>query len=152
MTQEEEARRVVDLYAGRPDQLVDLLSLQLGVLKSQAQVLMGLGGLVVTVTGFSGHNMVRGGALSTAAMLLGIVLVLGAVVLTLRTTFVLRWVTGDLADDLAITALAVIRRRDSQARALAWAGALVAGGRASYLIAVVVAALAAGGQLGPPPG
>jgi hypothetical protein len=152
MTQEEEARRVVELYAGNPARLIDLLSSQLGVLKGQAQVLMGLGGLVVTVTGFSGHNMVRGGALSTAAMLLGIMLVLVAVVLTLRTIFVLRWVTGDLTDDLVVTALAVIRRRDAQARALAWAGALVAGGLASYLVAVVAAALAAGGQMGPPPG
>lgn len=152
MTQEEEARRVVELYAGQPARLIDLLSSQLAVLKGQAQVLMGLGGLVVTVTGFSGHNMVRGGALSTAAMLLGIGLVLVAVVLTLRTIFVLRWVTGDLTDDLVVTALSVIRRRDSQARALAWAGGLVAGGLASYLVAVVAAALAAGGQMGPPPG
>ena len=151
LRQEEEASRLVAAFQGRADLLVPFLSGQLGVLKSQAQMLMGLGGLVVTVTGFSGHNMVRGGLLSTSAMVLGIALVLVAVILTLRVSARLRWVSQDLADDLQQTALAVIQRRDGQARALAWSGGLVAAGLAAYLVAVVLAALALGGQMSPPP-
>lgn len=150
-SQEDEAARLVQVFDGRPDQLVSFLSGQLSVLKSQAQMLMGLGGLVVTVTGFSGHNMVRGGALSTFAMVLGIGLVLVAVVLTLRASVRLRWVSQDLADDLCLTALAVIRRRDAQARALALSGGLVAVGLAAYLLAVVLAALSLGAGMSPPP-
>lgn len=148
---EEEARRLVAVFHGRPELLVGFLSGQLGVLKSQAQLLMGLGGLVVTVTGFSGHNMVRGGALSTIAMVLGIAQVVVAVVWTLRVTVRLRWVSQDLADDLEKTALAVILRRDQQSESLARSGMLIACGLACYLIAVVLAAVAIGNSMSPPP-
>lgn len=147
----EEAQRLVEVFSGRPDQLVTFLSGQLTVVKTHAQMLMGLSGLVVTVTGFSGHNMVRGGLASTAAMSLGILAVLVAVVLTLRVSSRLRWVSEDLGDDLVATAAAVIRRRDQQTRALGYAGTLVAMGLGSYLVSVVLAALAVGSQMGPPP-
>lgn len=150
-TPQEEAVRLARVFEGRPDQLVAFLSGQLSVLKSQSQMLMGLGGLVVTVTGFSGHNMVRGGPVSTACMAVGIALVVLAVFLTLRVTVRLRWVSQDLGDDLVQTACTVIQRRDAQARALAWSGGLVATGLAAYLLAVLVAALSIGGAMGPPP-
>lgn len=148
----DEATRLVRAFDGRADLLIPFLSGQLSVLKSQAQMLMGLGGLVVTVTGFSGHNMVRGGVASTAAMCLGIALVIVAVVLTLRVSVRLRWVSQDLDDDLVQTARLVITRRDAQARTLALSGGLVAAGLSAYLVAVVLAALAIGAQMGPPPG
>lgn len=148
---EEEARRLTELFADQPPALVAFLSGQLSVLKSQAQVLMGLSGLVVTVTGFSGHNMVRGGPWSTTAMVAGIGFVLVAVVVTLRALTRLRWVSQDLADDLNQTTVAVLTRRNSQQRSLLYGGACVAIGLASYLVSVVLAALAIGGQMAPPP-
>lgn len=149
--QEDESKRLVALFAGRSDALIGLLSTQLGVLKTQSQMLLGLSGLVVTVTGFSGHNMVRGGVWSTTAMLFGIALVLAGVVTTLRVSARLRWVSQDLEDDLIATALTVIRRRDAQSRALALAGAFVGAGLCAYLLSVVLAALAIGARMGPPP-
>ena len=148
--QEDEARRLVEVFKARPEGLVGYLSGQLGVLKTQSQTLMGLSGLVVTVTGFSGHNMVRGGPWSTSAMVLGIAFVLAAVVTTLRVSGRLRWVSQDLEDDLYVTALAVIRRRDAQQGALATAGAFVAVGLGLYLVAVVLAALTIA-EFTPPP-
>jgi len=149
--QEDEARRLVALFAGRPDALIGFLSTQLGVLKTQSQMLMGLSGLVVTVTGFSGHNMVRGGWASATAMMVGIALVLVGVATTLRVSARLRWVTNDLEDDLVATALTVIRRRDAQAGMLAVAGGFVGTGLGAYLVSVVLAALATGARMGPPP-
>jgi hypothetical protein len=108
-------------------------------------MLMGLAGLAITVTGFSGHNMVRGGWLSTTAMIGGVAFILAAIVITLRAVIHLRWVTQDLGDDLEATARAVIHRRDAQQRALTFAGTLVACGLGGYLVAVVLAALSAGG-------
>lgn len=147
----EEAARLVQVFAGKPDALVGFLSSQLGVVKTQAQMLLGLSGLVVTVTGFSGHNMVRGGPASTAAMITGIGLVLVAVAITLRAAARLRWVSQDLQEDLVLTATTVLRRRDQQTRALERAGVLVALGLGAYLLSVVLAALAIGGRMGPPP-
>lgn len=148
---QEEARRLVEVFTGRPDLLVGFLSAQLAVVKTHAQMLMGLSGLVVTVTGFSGHNMVRGGLASTSAMMVGIAAVLIAVFLTLRVSAHLRWVSEDLGDDLVATTAAVIRRRDKQTRSLGYAGALVALGLGAYLVSVLLAALAVGSQMGPPP-
>ena len=136
-----EAERLCALFEGARPQLIMFLSGQLGVLKSQAQMIMGLSGLIVTVTGFSGHHMVRGGAPSTAAMITGIVFVLAGVTITLRTLGKLRWVTQDLGEDLTQTAQAVIVRRDAEQTALARAGVSVSLGLAAYLIAVVLSAL-----------
>lgn len=149
--QEDEARRLVALFAGRPDALIGFLSAQLGVLKTQSQMLMGLSGLVVTVTGFSGHNMVRGGWPSATAMIVGIALVLVGVGITLRVSARLRWVSHDLEDDFVATALTVIRRRDAHSRLLSVAGGFVGMGLGAYLVSVVLAALATGARMGPPP-
>ncbi len=148
---DDEARRLTDLFAGQPQALVAFLSGQLSVLKSQAQILMGLSGLVITVTGFSGHNMVRGGPWPTAAMVLGIGFVLLAVLVTLRVMTRLRWVSQDLDDDLVRMTLTVLHRRNSQQQALLHGGTCVAIGLGSYLVSVVLAALAIGGSMSPPP-
>ena len=149
--QREEARHLARVFEGKPDGLVTYLSSQLGVLKSQSQMLMGLSGLVVTVTGFSGHNMVRGGAASTIAMVVGIAGITAGVIVTLQVGRRLRWVSRDLDEDYEKTALAVIQRRDAQATALRRAGAFVALGLAAYLLSVVLAALALGNGMSPPP-
>lgn len=149
--QQDEATRLAALFAGRPDALIGFLSSQLSVLKTQSQMILGLSGLVVTVTGFSGHNMVRGGVWSTTAMIVGIAFVLIGVVTTLRVSARLRWVSHDLEDDLVATTLTVIRRRDAQSRALMVAGAFVGAGLGAYLVSVVLAALAIGARMGPPP-
>ncbi len=144
MTLREEAERLVALFDGHPPQLVAFLSGQLSVLKQQGQTLLGLCGLTITVTGFSGHNMVRGGVVSVTAMGVGIALILVAAVIALRVLTRLRWVSQDLADSLVDTAEAVIVRRNAQQRALAIAGGLVAAGLAAYLVAVLLAAITAG--------
>lgn len=151
LNQADEARHLARVFDGRPDALVTYLSSQLGVLKSQSQMLMGLAGLVVTVTGFSGHNMVRGGPASTIAMFVGIAGIMAAVLVTLRVSARLRWVSRDLDDNLEVTALAVVRRRDEQSTALGRARVLVSLGLGAYLLSVMLAALSLGTQMSPPP-
>lgn len=150
MTEEEEARRLAELFADNPAGLLKLLSDQLAVLKGQAQSFMGLATLTITVTGFSGHNMVRGGPVPTLAMIGGVAAVLAGILLTLRTLGRLRWVSQDLGDDLAATARRVIRRRDAEQRAIGLAGRFIVAGLAAYLVSVVMAALSAGERFGPP--
>jgi len=150
LSAEDEARRLAALFRDNPVGLLTFLSNQLAVLKTQAQVFTGLSTITITVTGFSGHNMVRGGHLSTGAMVLGMVLVLAGIVRTLYTLRQLRWVSQELDDDLVVTARAVIARRDDEQQALGQAGALVVAGLAAYLVAVVLAAIAVGGAYSPP--
>ncbi len=142
MTQE--AQRVARLFSENPQQLVNFLSGQLGVLKSQTQMLLGLCGLAITVTGFSGAHMIRAGSTAAVCMVVGVGLVLVGLLVCLRTLAQIRWVSQDLHDDLERTATVVIERRDRQQRNTTIAGLFVGAGLAAYLAAVMIAALVGG--------
>jgi hypothetical protein len=144
VTLREEAERLQRVFLGQDAQLVTYLSTQMGVVKNQAQVVLGLCGLAITVTGFSGAHMIRSGSLAAACMVVGIALILVAAVLALRTLTQVRWVSHELADDLVDTVERVLDRRNAQQRRLQIAGFFVGGGLAAYLLAVAVAALSAG--------
>lgn len=137
----DEAERIRHLFAGQDAQFMMYLASQLTTLKTYAQVLVGLCGLTVTVTGFSGAHMIRAGSLSAVLMVSGIALVLVGLVLCLRTLTILRWVSQELRDDLVETAVVIIRRRNLQQRQVGIAGFFIAGGLAFYLAAVSAAAL-----------
>jgi len=141
MDVQDEANRLRALYAGRDPDLVNHLSSQIGTVKTYAQILVGLCGLTITVTGFSGAHMIRAGSLSASLMAAGIALILVGLVLCIRTITLLRWVSQELRDDLVDTAVAVIHRRNRQQRMLSVAAVFVVAGLASYLGAVIVAAL-----------
>lgn len=149
MATTDEVKQLVRLYQGSTPQLLTLLSQQLQVLKGQGQMLLGLCGITITVTGFSGHNMVRAGLLSTLCMVFGLGIVLGAIVLTIRALARIAWVSAELDEDLEKTVRSVIERRDRQQRALQVAAAAVAVGLALYTTAVIVAALS-GSPWSPP--
>jgi hypothetical protein len=140
----DEAKELARLFDGRTVELAQLLSSQLAVLKAQAQMYVGLGGVCITVTGFSGHNMVNAGPLSAGAMIIGILLILVAIVITLRTLSSVHWVTQDLGGDAEDLARRVIARRDAQHRSLSIAGVFIGTGLLFYLGAVLLAAVARG--------
>ena len=144
MQVEDEARRLHRLFEAAPAQLVQYLSSQIATVKTYAQVLIGLCGLTVTVTGFSGAHMIRSGSLAATLMVIGISLVLVGLVTCLRTITALRWVSQELQDDLIETAVVVIGRRNRQQHLLSIAAVFVAAGLGCYLAAVSVAALVSG--------
>ncbi len=144
MDTREEARRLRDLFAEQPAQYVQFLSNQIATVKTYAQVLIGLCGLTITVTGFSGAHMIRSGSTAAMLMVAGIALVMIGLVVCIRTITKLRWVSQELRDDLIETAVVVLERRNRQQRLVSIAALFVAGGLACYLAAVSVAALVSG--------
>ena len=140
----EEARRLHALFAPQPTQLVQFLSGQIATVKTYAQILVGLCGLTVTVTGFSGAHMIRSGSVAAGLMVAGIALVMIGLVVCIRTITALRWVSQELQDDLIETAVVVIGRRNRQQHLLSIAAVFVAAGLGCYLAAVSVAALVSG--------
>lgn len=144
MPPREEAVRLQRLFTGQPVAFVQYLAGQLATVKTYAQVLVGLCGLTVTVTGFSGAHMIRAGSLSAALMVSGIAFVLIGLVICLRTMMALRWVSQELRDDLVDTATVVIERRNLQQRQVGVAAIFVAIGLVFYLSAVSAAALLVG--------
>ena len=137
----DEARRLTALLGAQPFQLLTYLSQQLGVIKTQAQQLIGLCGITITVTGFSGAHMIKGGAIPSALLVLGIALILASAVICLSTLTNTRWVTQDLSDELVQTAQVVIARRNRLQSQLSRAGRLLALGLGAYLGAVAAAAI-----------
>ena len=140
----EEARRLHALFATQPTQLVQFLSGQIATVKTYAQILVGLCGLTVTVTGFSGAHMIRSGSVAAGLMVAGIALVMIGLVVCIRTITALRWVSQELQDYLIETAVVVIGRRNRQQHLLSIAAVFVAAGLGCYLAAVSVAALVSG--------
>jgi len=138
--QRREAERLSAIFKG--PELLEFLAGQLGVLKHQAQMLLGMCGLAITVTGFSGSNMIQAGRASAIALVVGIGLILLGALGSLHSLMSVRWVTEDLAEDLVDTAYVVILRRNTQLRRLSMAGILVACGLAAYLTSVALAAFA----------
>lgn len=146
MDEQEEARRLVQLFAQSPAQLVQFLGMQLAAVKTYAQVLIGLCGLTITVTGFSGAHMIRSSSLSASLMVAGIASVFVGLSICLRAVTALRWVSEDLRDDLTETARACVARRNQQQRWVRIAAVFVGGGLLFYLAAVSVAALVPAGN------
>ncbi len=140
----EEARRLNELFADSPSELIAYLARQIARVKTYAQVLVGLCGLTLSVTGVAGARMIRAGSLAASLMVGGIVLVLIGLVLCIRTITTMRWVSQDLRDNLVETASVVIERRDHQQRRLTTAARFVGGGIVLYLAAVVVTATSPG--------
>ena len=136
--QRREAERLMDIFSG--PELLEFLTGQLGVLKHQAQMLLGLCGLAITVTGFSGSHMIQAGRLSAVALVVGIGLILLGALGSLHSLMQVRWVSEELADDLVETAYVVIVRRNTQQRRLSVAGMFVAAGLGAYLVSVGLAA------------
>ncbi|MBL4850539.1 MAG: hypothetical protein JKY65_33900 [Planctomycetes bacterium] len=140
----DEAEQLLEVFEGRRPELLGFLSAQLSVLKTQASTMMGLAGLAITVTGFSGHHMVRAGRLSSGFMVAGVIGILFSILVTLRVMLQVRWVSQDLQPDLLETVRATILRRDSQQAGLRVAGVFLAIGLAGYLVSVIAAAFANG--------
>lgn len=137
----EEARRLHRLFADQPAQLILYLANQIATVKTYAQILVGLCGLTITVTGFSGAHMIRAGSIAAGLMVAGIAFVVIGLVICIRTITLLQWVSQELRDDLVETAIIVIRRRNRQQRALGRAAVAVAAGLICYLGAVSLAAV-----------
>ena len=136
----EEARRLVKIFEAQQAQLLNYLSGQLSVLKQKAQMLMGLCGLAITVTGFSGHHMAKGGLLPASMLVAGISFIFVAIVITLRSMRQIRWVSQALSDDLVKTTEEIIKRRNKEQKQLSWASLFATIGLGFYLFAVATSA------------
>lgn len=69
------------------------LSGQLAILKTEAQVILGLCGLALTVTGFSGGNVIRSGSLASNFLVAGIVFIMISGTLAIFTLSHVKWIT-----------------------------------------------------------
>lgn len=110
------------LLAGHPDPgspaalaaAMAVMTAQFAVLQQRSQLLLTLGTLVLTITGFSGPKIVDESALARLCMPIGIVLVLAAMVIILLSSLRIRWVTQFTGSDAQDTLVRIIRYRNTK--------------------------------------
>lgn len=136
-----EAQHLCALFQDQPHHLIQILANQFSVLKGQAQILMGLCSLTITVTGFSGAHIIRAGTPAALSMVCGIGLILVAIFFCLSVLMRLQWVTQELRENYHQMVTTIIQRRNDQQHRLFIAGVFVALGLSAYLFAVILAAV-----------
>jgi len=132
-TGKDEARRLIDRLGGEWKTVMELLERQFTVLHHRAQVMLGLCGIVITVTGFSGRLVAQTGAAARWLILVGIALVLAAAGTVVLGVLPLRWITQHPGDDLTQWTETVIAYRDRKTRRYRLAALIMIVGLALYV-------------------
>ena len=113
-----EADRILRYYGGDAlPEIMAMLERQFVVLHNRAQVLLGLCGIVVTTTGFSGRLVAGTNAAAQWLIIAGVALVLGAAAVVVWGVLHLYWLTmqpGESTREWLLTSLAY---RDKKTRA-----------------------------------
>jgi hypothetical protein len=119
LTADAEAKRILDAHP-EPDSpaalagALNLVSAQMTVMQQRSQLLLTLGTLVLTITGFSGPRMAESSHFARYSMSAGIVLVLAAMVILLLSSLRIRWVTQFKGDGSRDTLVRVLHYRNAK--------------------------------------
>lgn len=138
MTVDEEASNILRMTGGDPMRIHDLLSHQLVLLQTRAQVLVSVAGIVITVTGFSGRVIAGTHILGQVLVVGGLFTVLAAAVYVLSRVMRVRWITGMLTDVSPERIAGVLRFRDAKALAYGRGCMVLAAGLCMYCTAISV--------------
>lgn len=140
LTREQEAERLLLWYGkGGIEPLMGVLSSQLTFLHNRAQVLLTLGGIGITVTGFSGRLIAGTDRWAQAAIIGGLALILIAVGLVVQVVMGPGyWVTQVPGEDVRAWLLGALEMRDRRTRVYRIALALLLVGLALYTVAVTL--------------
>ena len=133
---EAEAHRLLQLTGGlRP--ALDVLMAQFNVLQSRSHLLLTLGTLALTITGFSGPKIAASGAFPRYALAAGLVLVLAALIMIIRGGLAIRWVTQFHGATAEEQVLAVIHYRNTKTHAYFSQTLVLTAGLTCYVLAIV---------------
>jgi len=124
---------------GGPDHIAEcirLISTQFVVMQTRSHLLLTLATIILTITGFSGPRIASSGVFARSSMAIGLVLVLTAVVILLRTMRI-RWLTQFLDEDPQLLLVAIISYRNHKTRLYQIYLVLITFGLACYVMAVI---------------
>jgi len=118
MKPQEESQRIINQLA-QPEYapVLGMLEKQFQVLSNRAQVLLGISGVVISTTGFSGRLIAGTGVVAQLLVIAGVSLVLAAAVTVVVGVMPLRWITtqhGDSPEALLTNALAYRNRKQKR--------------------------------------
>jgi len=114
---EAEIERIIRIYGSDNSQgIMEALERQFMVLHHRSQVLLGLTGIVVTTTGFSGRLIAGTNTAAQWLIITGVALVMVAAVIVCYGVLHLRWLTEQPGDDLREWLRQTLAYRDRKTR------------------------------------
>jgi len=134
-----EARRLLACYGDGPDALgksMERLTWQFTIMQGRSQLLLTMGTITLTITGFSGPKIAESGPVARWGLGIGIALVLGAMLVllgNLRIRWLSEFLTGDAQRDLT----AMIRYRNAKAKSYQAQIVLIGSGLIFYVGAII---------------
>lgn len=116
---EEEADRFDQIYggceAGMPA-ILKVLQDQFSVIQARTQMLLTIGTITLTITGFSGYRIKEAGFLAQSTMTLGLAIVVATMLMILVVAFRVRWVSQFSASSSRDHVIQVIQYRNWRTR------------------------------------
>ena len=139
LTRDEESTRILQAYAdeGFPEIMV-VLERQFAVLHNRAQVLIGLCGIIISTTGFSGRLVAGTNAAAQWLVIAGVAFVLLAAAVVCWGVLHLRWLTMQYGRNTAEWLATTLRYRDVKTNAYRVALMLMLVGLALYAGAIAI--------------
>ena len=137
VTPEEEADHLLALFGGELARCIEFLRHHFDVIQARSHLLLTLGTLALTITGFSGPKIAQTNMFARYSMAFGIVFVLSALVILLLGSLRIRWTTQIIGDDGRDTLSSIIRYRNQKTRLYFVELTLLVIGLTSYVASVV---------------
>jgi hypothetical protein len=139
LTRDEERARILREFAdaGMPE-IMAVLERQFAVLHNRAQVLLGLCGVIVSTTGFSGRLIAGTNVYAQWLVIAGVGFVLLAAAVVCWGVLHLRWLTMQLGADTAEWLATTLRYRDTKTNAYRVGLLLMLLGLALYAAAIAI--------------
>lgn len=136
---EAEADRLLWLYPGDSgySKVHDIIRHQFEVIQSRSQLLLTVGTLTLTITGFSGPTIARTNMAARITMALGIVFVLIAILVLLTRGLRIHWITQFEQIDKRQLLIDIIRYRDQKTRIYMIVMSLLVIGLGFYVSSIV---------------
>lgn len=111
---DQEIAHMIKLFGENPVELYSILERQFSVLMTRAQVLMGLCGVVITTTGFSGRIIAGTSVLAQWLIISGITLTLASASIVVFGVLPLKWLTQQTGETTEEWLTSSLEYRDSK--------------------------------------
>ncbi len=137
LTRDEEVRQIISFHGPlESGSIYTLLERQFAVLTSRAQILLGLCGIMITTTGFSGRMIAGTNPLAQFMIIVAMATVLVAATITVRGLLKLNWLTQFPADNHQEWLELALAYRDRKTKLYDWATIVLTVGLAMYAVAI----------------
>jgi hypothetical protein len=139
LNRKEECDRIVqEVGGGRMEPIMAMLERQFTVLHNRTQVVLGLCGVVITTTGFSGRIIAGTNLVAQVLIINSVALVLLAAAVVVWSVLHLRWLTQQPGESVQAWLMTVLAYRDRKTDAYRVGITLLLVGLALYVAAIAI--------------